>query len=111
MIRYARKRLPCFAWDLFGANQERKQVVNDNNFVNAFATICSFSCPLSLSLSLSVGLQGVGGSPSRSTFDIVFWSSSSSSVGGIKPHASRFIIAAEAVGNLMMSSFRAIAVV
>lgn len=54
MIRYARKRLPCFAWDLFGANQERKQVVNDNNFVNAFATICSLSCPRSLSHSLTL---------------------------------------------------------
>lgn len=68
MIRYARKRSPRFAWALL-ANQERKQVVNDNNFVNAFGTIFSFS---SLPLPLTVGLQGAGQDLSRVTFDIVF---------------------------------------
>lgn len=72
MIRYARKRSPRFAWALL-ANQERKQVVNDNNFVNAFGTIfSSSSLPFSLSLPLTVGLQGAGQDLSRVTFDIVF---------------------------------------
>lgn len=97
MIRYARKRSPRFAWALL-ANQERKQVVNDNNFVNAFGTIFSSSCAASSlpppTLCLAVGLQWAGQDPSWVTFDIVFWSSS---VGGIKPHASRFIIGAETV--------------
>lgn len=54
MIRYARKRFATLRLGSARANQERKQVVNDNNFVNVFGTICS------LPRLLSSALQGVG---------------------------------------------------